>query len=444
MASVGDSAGSMASRLTGQQRTIVFLMLGILVIEGIDLSFLPVAAPIIIDEWHVTTSSFGVALSAALIGMGTGSIAGGYLGDRFGRKAVVLVSLILFGLSTGLHAAVNDVAQLAILRLAGGFGFGAATPAAIALCAEWSPPDRRARLGSMMSVGLPLGGLLATYLAILMLPALGWRGSFIVLGALTLLWGVLIWLLVPESAHILRQRGMSVEAEMLELRVHGRLVEPEPQTPRAKATSWLGGAEMARFNVGIWIAFAASSYVTYTLANWLPVLLTGLGLSFREAALGLMCVTISALPGTLSAGWLTSRFGSRLTGYAVVSLALSLSLAFGLAALNVSQGGEPISRWTVFGICAGLGLTQGTIAGVLYGLITVHYPVAIRATGIGVALTIAKVGGVIAIVAGGFLLAGPVAPQAMVIAMFALMLALLAGGLRFIDRHIPPLHTVKI
>jgi AAHS family 4-hydroxybenzoate transporter-like MFS transporter len=426
-----------ADRLNGRQRLIVGLLLAILVIDGIDVGLLSVAAPPIIAEWHASKASFGFALSAAIAGMAAGSITGGWLGDRIGRKTVMIGSLVLFGSTTMLTATAGGVAILTILRFVSGIGFGAANPTAMALAAEWLPAARRSRIGSLMAMGAPLGVMLASYLGLLALSALGWRGTFVGFGILTLVVGAGSALVVPESAAYLRGRGRQAKAEALERKVLGAAVSSprdEEVGDRPVAESSLASPDMRRFNLGAWLAFFASSYVTYTLASWLPVLLQGIGFPYPAAVRGLFFMTAMALVGTVVAGRLMFLLGSRPVTIAIAAAMLLFSLVFYLL---VRHGGAQ-SPVLIYSLCAGLGLTQGSIAGALYGLVSVRYPTAIRASGIGIAMMMAKVGGVVAILIGGRLLDGGTNPQAHIVASFGVAALLLAASVCIVDRHLPP------
>jgi MFS transporter, AAHS family, 4-hydroxybenzoate transporter len=425
-------------RLNTRQRLIVSLLLAILVIDGIDIGILSVAAPKIIAEWRLPTASFGIALSAAVAGMAVGSVMGGWLGDRFGRKAVLLGSIAVFGTATMFSSIADGVAILAMLRFLSGVGFGAASPAAIALAAEWLPANRRSRVGSLMAMGAPLGVMLASYLGLLVLSSVGWRGTFVAFGLLTLVIGVLSIFLVPESAAYLRGQGKDAKADRLERAVFGDIETPTSGNEKGAvhaSGSLFREHALWRFNAGAWLAFFTSSYVTYTLASWLPVLLQGMGFSFTAAVHGLFFMTMMALIGTAIAGRFVLWLGSRFASLIIVAAALIFSLTFYLLARQ--QIGVELAP-LIYMLCAGLGLTQGSIAGALYGLVSVRYPTPVRSTGIGIALMSAKIGGVVAVLIGGWLLDGGSNPQAQIIASFSLAVIALGASILLIDRHLPP------
>ncbi len=124
-------------------------------------------------------------MAAALVGLSLGAGIGGPLGDRFGRKHVLMVSAVIFGFGTIAAAFTNDITQMTLVRLTSGMGFGAATPVSIALVAEWLPRRVQPAAIAFMSLGTPLGGMVGSALLIFVIPFLGWRGCFIACGLLT-------------------------------------------------------------------------------------------------------------------------------------------------------------------------------------------------------------------------------------------------------------------
>ena len=87
-----------------RQYAVVGIVTMILVLEGFDVQLVAYAAPVIIREWHTSTVSFAPALGAAMIGMAMGTLAGGALGDRMGRRWTLIASTLFFGLATLLCA----------------------------------------------------------------------------------------------------------------------------------------------------------------------------------------------------------------------------------------------------------------------------------------------------------------------------------------------------
>ncbi|HWJ68751.1 MAG TPA: MFS transporter [Sphingobium sp.] len=145
--------------VAARQIWVLALVQLILMIDGLDIQLLGLVTPVVLEEWAVSRASFGPALGASLIGLAIGAGAGGRLGDMFGRKRVLCVATFLFGIATVVAAFASNVIEMTVIRFISGLGFGAATPAAIALVTEWLPRRGQAKAIAFLSVGTPLGGL---------------------------------------------------------------------------------------------------------------------------------------------------------------------------------------------------------------------------------------------------------------------------------------------
>ena len=143
-----------------RQWAVLALVLAALVVDGIDTQLLALVAPLIMGEWGIDKASFGPAMSAALLGMALGAGGGGWLGDRFGRKTVLIGATLLFGLCTFGVGLTHSLWPLIALRLASGLGFGAVAPNGAALVSEWLPGRVRPRAMGLLSITIPMGGLI--------------------------------------------------------------------------------------------------------------------------------------------------------------------------------------------------------------------------------------------------------------------------------------------
>ncbi|MCX7677423.1 MAG: MFS transporter, partial [Alteraurantiacibacter sp.] len=148
----------------------------VLICDGMDAQLLGIVAPKVIEDFGVDRGSFGLAMSAALVGFGLGSWGGGWLGDRAGRRWALALATVVFSLATIAASWSQDVFQMAAWRLVGGLGFGGAYANAIALAGEWLPARWRSVGVTTISVGTPAGGLVVAALAPTLVDALGWRG----------------------------------------------------------------------------------------------------------------------------------------------------------------------------------------------------------------------------------------------------------------------------
>src|ERR671933_2555030 len=181
------------------QWTIFALCFCIVLLDGFDTAAIGYIAPSLISEWGVERPALAPVLSVALFGLAAGALAAGPLADRFGRKAVLVGSVLLMGAACLLSASSGALNQLVMWRFATGLGLGAAMPNAVTLMSEYCPDSRRATLTNAMFCGFPLGAAFGGFLAAWMIPAFGWRSVLLGGGVVPLVLVLLLFLLLPES-----------------------------------------------------------------------------------------------------------------------------------------------------------------------------------------------------------------------------------------------------
>src|SRR3954447_21369230 len=184
---------------SGYQWVIFALCFWIVLLDGFDTAAIGYIAPSLITEWSVERPALAPVLSAALFGLAFGALSAGPLDDRFGRKAVLVVSVLVFGTACLASAFSGGLTQLVIWRFLTGLGLGAAMPNAVTLMIEYCPDQRRATLTNTMFCGFPLGAALGGFLAAWMIPLWGWRSVFLLGGLAPLVLTVLMLAILPES-----------------------------------------------------------------------------------------------------------------------------------------------------------------------------------------------------------------------------------------------------
>ena len=172
------------ARLSGLQLWVICVCTLIIVLDGFDVQAIAFAGPAIAAEWQMATSALGPILGAGLVGMAVGALFLGPLGDVFGRKAAITVSVLTFGSMSLLTAWASNESQIMLLRFLTGLGLGGAMPNATALMAEYAPARLRNLTISIIFLGFPLGGIVGGLVAAEIIPVWGWPSVFIVGGVL--------------------------------------------------------------------------------------------------------------------------------------------------------------------------------------------------------------------------------------------------------------------
>ena len=406
----------------------------VLFIDGFDTQAIGYVAPALAKEWGLSKGALGPVFSAGLVGLMIGALVFGPLADRIGRKKIIIFSTLAFGLGTLATALVQDVGMLLAVRFLTGLGLGGAMPNAIAMTSEFSPHRRRATMVMIMFCGFSVGAALGGFLAAALIPQFGWRSVFVVGGIAPLLLAPILVLRLPESVRFLALTGRAHDrvAEML------GFINPNamftPATRFVVHEPGLAGIPVLHlFKAGralttllLWVVFFMSLLDLYFLSNWLPTVLNDLGASVSEAvAIGSM-LQVGGVVGTLLLGSVIDRFSFR-----------ALALVYFMAVFAVGAIGQ-LSHSVVFVtmaiFVAGFCIVGGQIAA--NALAATFYPTAMRATGVGWALGIGRVGSIVGPLVGGALLTlkwspasvfGTAATAALCAALAAFCLSRLAG-----------------
>ena len=398
---------------------IVGVIMLALLADGLDLQLLSLVAPVILEEWSVSRAAFGPALSAALLGVALGTSIGGWMGDRFGRKQVLLWAVVWFGAATIAASYTHDVTQLTVLRLLGGLGFGAAAPNGTALANEWVPLVWRPRVTSMLTMGTPLGGMLGALLVPQVLPHVGWRGSFIYCGAVSLALAVLVFLVVRESPDF-------------RARAAGREPGAEPA-----GLSGVFAPQFKRLNWGAWICYFCLSVVAYAIAAWSPVFFTSAGLSLEQALGAVIVFNLCAVVAAISAGFIVTRIGSRLLIGVCCAILLAAIAMLYVALVRLPPGtlaGMVLARVAM----GAIGATTGTTLAMMVAILALAYPTAIRSTGLGIGGMVGRCGGIVIALFGGAILSFNGTDPTALFVVLGIATIIAFGAMLVIDRHIPP------
>lgn len=198
-----DALASIAAPETRIHVRVAWLCGLVLLFEGYDIAALGYAIPSLVDAWRGAPAAFTQVLTAGNVGMLFGCVVAGWLGDRVGRKPVLISCIVAFGVFSLLSASVGSASQLGVLRFLTGMGLGGGLPTAVAPAAEFAPRTSQARLLMLMIVGVPIGFSLGGFLASYLVRLYGWPAIFIAGGALPLVVAPLLAFWLPEfSPHV--------------------------------------------------------------------------------------------------------------------------------------------------------------------------------------------------------------------------------------------------
>jgi AAHS family 3-hydroxyphenylpropionic acid transporter len=347
------------------------------IIEGFDLQAAGVAAPKLGPAFGLEPNQMGLFFSSATFGLIFGALIGGIIADRWGRRAGLSLALVAFGIFSIATAWAGTFEQLVLMRFLTGVGLGGALPNLIAIAAESTTPDRRGRAVALMYAGVPLGGAVASVVAMLGLHS-DWQSIFLVGGILPLLLVVPLFILMPP------------------FRVVHDAAVPESRWQALFAPGTVASTIL------LWSAFFFGLVVVYLLLNWLPQLLVSLGFERGQASLVQIVFNLGGAAGSLIGGRILDSERAAPAALGVfAALILALLVMSGMPAGNV-----------------GIALLTGTIVGaallgaqaLLYGTAPQCYPAEVRGTGVGLAVAVGRLGSIVGPLFAGALLAGGMSP----------------------------------
>jgi AAHS family 4-hydroxybenzoate transporter-like MFS transporter len=422
---------------TPYQRWAVFLAAVAVIFDGLDIQLLGVAIPSIMKEWNVTRSAFAPLVAIGLIGMSTGTVISGMIGDRFGRRIALLSSVVIFGTFTALCSQAESLTTLAFFRFLAGLGLGGGIPNGVALASEFVPLRQRAFAVTLTIVCIPLGGVLAGAIGGEVLPAYGWRTLFVIGGALPILAAILLAIALPESLRFLAQRPdrwpelrRTLSRFNPEAAAATTFTDLSEKTVKAASLAALFTPELRRNTLMLWGAFLSCLLAVYCGFNWLPSMLSGAGLDVSVASRGLAVFNLGGVFGAVIGALFITRLGSKSTMLTLAALAIAGGFILMATPINAATSGALVVVM--------LAITGGSINAVqstMFALATHVYPTLVRATGVGAASAVGRTGALLSSFAGAWAI-----EQGGSHAFFMLMASAMIATFIFLallTRHIP-------
>ncbi|HYP73236.1 MAG TPA: MFS transporter, partial [Microbacterium sp.] len=246
-------------------------------LDAMDVGLVSFVITALIAQWSLTGEQASWIASAGFVGMAVGASVGGLLADRFGRRSVFAVTLLVYGLATGASALVGSLAALIALRVVVGFGLGAELPVASTYVSEFAPARIRGRLIVILEAFWAIGWTAAALIGFFVIPAGedGWRWA-LALGAIPALYALVVRWRLPESPRWLVQRGREAAASEIVARFEaspalgdGQRHRTAPAGTAAGATTVGGGVralwsrEFRLRTAGLWLVWFCVNFAYY-------------------------------------------------------------------------------------------------------------------------------------------------------------------------------------
>ena len=316
--------------------------------DGFDMLILGFTLATISADLGLTNSQAGSLVTWTLVGAVAGGVIFGTMSDHFGRIRILTWTILIFAVFTFLCAFARGYWDLVAYRITAGLGLGGEFGIGMALAAEAWPASKRARVSSYVSLGWQCGVLLSALVTPLLLPAIGWRGMFMV--------GLLPAFVAFVVRRTLHEPEIFVHKHAAKRENSFRLLVKDGRTFRT--------------TLGIALVCAVQNFSYYGIMIWMPTYLAKtLGFSLTKSGIWTAVTVLGMVLGILTFGQLADRIG-RKPVFVLYSVAAACTVF-----LYSRVTGATELLW-VGGI---MGISVNHMAGV-GALLSEAYPTAARAT----------------------------------------------------------------
>jgi len=343
-------------------------------------------------DWELTTGQLGLLGSSGMLGMALGAALSGMAADRWGRRKVIMWTLIIYGVASGLSGFATSYPMLLALRFLTGFGLGGELPAASTLVSEYSPTRDRGRNVIILESFWAWGWIAAALVAYLMIPVYGWRTAFWI-GALPALFAAYFRKIVPESPRYLEMAGRIKEADELVgvmEKQAGISYEPGMSTSENSKHQVNGRVTFAdlwskkyvRSTIVLWVIWFGINFGYYGFVLWTPSLLVDKGFDLVRSFEFTLIMCLAQLPGYFSAAYLVEKVGRKMV----------LAVYFAGTAVAAWLFGHGESTFEIIMYGSLLYFFSLGAWGCVYAYTPEVYPTAARASGTGWASAFGRLG----------------------------------------------------
>lgn len=369
-------------------------------LDAMDVGLVSFILAALVAEWSLTGEQASWIASAGFLGMAVGASLGGLLADRFGRRSVFAITLLVYGVATGASALAGGIVALLILRVVVGLGLGAELPVASTYVSEFAPARMRGRLIVILEAFWAVGWTAAALIGFFVIPNVdqGWRWAF-ALGAIPAVYALVVRWGLPESARWLERQGRYADADAVVTRFEqsaavGSDTRRRTAPPASPVTVMTGGSRLralwsAEFRVrtgSLWIVWFCVNFAYYGAFIWIPTILFSQGYDLVKSFGFTLIITLAQLPGYAVAAWLIEVWGRRVTLSVFLAGSAVAAVFFGTAGTEVAI------------IAAGMALSFFNLGawGALYAVTPEMYPTSLRATGSGWAAGVGRIASIVA------------------------------------------------
>jgi len=385
------------------QKIIIILCFVVAALDGFDIAAVGFIAPALIAQWSLTPADLAPLFLSGVFGLMLGSFVFGPLADKFGRKKIIIWSVVIFSIGTLISAFSPNLTVLIVLRFLTGLGLGGAMPNAVTITSEYCPTKRRSTLVTVMFCGYTIGAAMGGLLAGQLIQLIGWQGILMIGGIAPLVALPFIYYFMPESLRFMVLNKFSkekIDAVIQKMVPNG---QPIPELVAAVTEKQnvsvreLFSKDYIAGTLLFWCAFTMGSIIIYMISSWMPTILKNEGFNMQSASWITSAFQIGGTVGALIIAYFMDKLGhSRtLTISYVIGAICVLALSAGVVNLNTM-----LIVLGIFGIGAGI---SGSHIGI-HVFCSSYYPTHCRSTGVSWAGGAGRLGSFIGSGAVGWLM----------------------------------------
>ncbi|HHO8472700.1 TPA: MFS transporter [Klebsiella pneumoniae] len=395
-----------SSKSSGFHKLLLGVCTFIIIFSGYELSVFGAIVPVVIRQWGISPTEVGFIGSSAMFGMMFGAIVLSGMADKFGVKKMLIVSIFIFNFFIVMATFTDNGFMFGLCRFMAGVGSGGATPIVISLLTEYSPKSSKAKMVAIAICGNQIGGMLAPFVAINVMPKFGWE---------PVLWFSIIPLMlipvfikvIPESARYLAKTN---QTDKLNNILHS--IDINYETTQAKIEKCMKGIpvdEKSTGKVSYSILFNKKYFVGTVLITliyvcglltingvniWLPQVMNQNGYALGSSLTFSIVLNLGTLIGTILWAVAVDKVGFKVL-MPVIYVAGSVSLFCMGVKANL------IVLYLFVGL---IGMFAFAAHSLMNSFASQYYPGEIRTTGVGLANATGRVGGMLGPIVGGMLL----------------------------------------
>lgn len=399
--------------------------------DAFDVGLVTFVVTALTAAWNLSSAQVGSILSIGLVGMLVGALLSGPVADRWGRKAVFQITMLIYAVFSLLCAVAPNFTSLLVFRFLVGVGLGGETPVVTSLLGEFIPAAHRGKVQGLINTFWAVGWVLAAIVSYFIIPTYGWRLAFVA-GALPALYIFYVRRHLPESPRWLIAQGRNDDAEKIIEKIE-KITAKNHTLPPVVVEDVIANASAAKekINMGVlfsdkylrrtimlWGLWFLGMFGYYGLFSWLPSLFVKAGHTMVKSFSYVLIMQIAYVPNQIICAYLMDKFGRKWLLVTNLFLAGIATIVYGWAL------GHGVTTSTVVLLGVITSFFVSAIWGITYTYTPELYPTKVRATGVSGASACSRIGsalapivigaglssigitGVFGIVAGAFALGG--------------------------------------